>query len=85
MACTENEPYSITYAERAPNTARHARIEERKGYKDTQKTSKGTQKSRPLSEAVLSDAVGVDLWHLLESLLLRRNAAASRALILRGW
>jgi hypothetical protein len=38
----QRKPYSITYAERPPNTARHARIEERKGYKDTQKTPKGT-------------------------------------------
>jgi hypothetical protein len=43
---TLKNPYSITYAQRPPNTARHARIEERKGYKDTQKTPKGTQKSR---------------------------------------
>ena len=40
------------------NTARCARIEERKGYEDAQKTLKGTQKPWPLSEAVLSDAVG---------------------------
>jgi hypothetical protein len=41
------------------NTARRGRIEKRKGYKAAQKTPKGTQKLRPLSEVVLSAAVGV--------------------------
>jgi hypothetical protein len=40
------------------NTSRRAHIEERKGYKDAQNTSKRHPKSRPLKEAVLSDAVG---------------------------
>ena len=41
------------------NPARRAHIQKRKGYKDAQKTPKGAQKPRPLSEVVLSDAVGI--------------------------
>jgi hypothetical protein len=40
------------------NTACRGRIEERKGHKDAQKDAERHPKSRSLSEAALSDAVG---------------------------